>query len=119
MLKFGVVGCTGVAINTAVLYALSRLVTLPLAVSSAVAVELAVTSNYFLNESWTFSTGAASLKRFGKYNIASLAGLSLNVMTVWLLARLGLYFLVANLFGIGAGVASNYALSATWVWGRL
>ena len=64
-------------------------------------------------------TGAASLKRFGKDNIASLAGLSLNVMTVWLLARLGLYFLVANLFGIGAGVASNYALSAAWVWGRL
>jgi hypothetical protein len=63
--------------------------------------------------------GSTGAERFGKDNIASLAGLSLNVMTVWLLARLGIYFLVANLFGIGAGVASNYALSAAWVWGRL
>jgi putative flippase GtrA len=85
----------------------------------ATAVELAVASNYVLNEYWTLSTSAASLKRFGKFNIASLAGLSLNVMTVWLLAGLGLYFLVANLFGIAAGVASNYVLSTTWVWGRL
>jgi hypothetical protein len=47
-----------------------------------------------LNEYWMFSSGGASRKRFG----------------------------IANLFGIGAGVASNYAnyaLGATWVRGRL
>jgi putative flippase GtrA len=117
-LKFGAVGCTGVGVNTAALYALSRELGLPLAASSAVAVELAVISNYLLNEHWTFATRAVSVKRFAKFNLASLAGLGINVLTVWSVARLGIYFLLANLFGIVAGFASNYALSFIWVWGQ-
>lgn len=118
LLKFGVVGCTGVVLNTAALYALSRELGLPLAASSAVAVEVAVISNYLLNEHWTFATRTMSVKRFAKFNAASLGGLGINVMTVWSLAQLGIFFLLANLFGIAAGFASNYALSFIWVWGQ-
>ena len=59
-----------------------------------------------------------SLGRFAKFNTASLAGLALNVLSVWLLTRLGLYFLVADLIGIAAGFAANYAFSVRWVWAR-
>jgi putative flippase GtrA len=119
ILKFACVGCVGVGINTGALYILSRWLGLPVAAASAVAVELAVISNYFLNARWTFATQAASLRRFAKFNLASLFGLGLNVMIVWLLTRFGIYFLAANLFGIAAGFASNYVFSSIWVWGQV
>ncbi len=119
ILKFACVGCIGVGVNTGVLYVLSRLLGLPLVAASAIAVELAVISNYFLNARWTFATGVASFRRFARFNLASLLGLGLNVMVVWLLVRVGIYFLAANLFGIAAGFASNYALSSIWVWGQV
>lgn len=44
-------------------------------------------------------------------------GLALNVFAVWFLARLGLYFLAANLMGIAAGFAVNHAFDVSYVWG--
>jgi putative flippase GtrA len=117
--RFGVVGCIGAAINTAVLYLLARGLGLPVPVASALAVELAVISNYLLNDRWTFATRSPSLRRFAKFNVASLAGLSLNVMTVWLLARHGIYLLAANIVGIAVAFAANYAFSVAWVWRRV
>jgi len=116
--KFVVVGGVGTAINTAALLLLSRWAGLPLAAASALAVELAAVSNYLLNDSWTFATRAPTLRRFAKFNIAALMGLALNVFCVWLLVRLGLFFLTANLVGIMAGCTVNYAFSVSWVWGR-
>jgi putative flippase GtrA len=118
ILRFAVVGGTGVIINTSVLYMLSRWAGLPLLAASALAVELAAISNYLLNDTWTFAARSPSFGRFVKFNTASLAGLALNVLSVWLLTRLGLYFLVANLIGIAAGFAANYAFSVRWVWGQ-
>ena len=119
ILKFACVGIIGVGINTGALYIFSRWLDLPLVAASAIAVELAVISNYLLNARWTFATNVASFGRFAKFNLASLLGLGLNVMVVWLLVRLGIYFLAANLFGITAGFTSNYALSSIWVWGQV
>jgi len=116
ILKFAVVGGTGVVINTSMLYVLSRWAGLPLVAASALAAELAAVSNYLLNDTWTFAARSPSLRRFAKFNTASLAGLALNVLSVWLLTRLGLYFLVADLIGIAAGFAANYAFSVRWVW---
>ena len=118
ILRFAVVGGTGVIINTSVLYLLSRWAGLPLVAASALAVELAAISNYLLNDTWTFAARSRSLGRFAKFNTASLAGLALNVLSVWLLTRLGLNFLVADLIGIAAGFAANYAFSVRWVWGQ-
>jgi putative flippase GtrA len=118
-IRFGIVGCSGTVINTAALYLLSRGLGLPLLVSSALAVELAVISNYLLNDLWTFGTRRPSLRRFAKFNVASLAGLSLNVVTVWFLARHGICLLAANLAGIAVAVAANYAFSVAWVWRRV
>jgi len=119
IIKFGAVGCVGIATNMAILYVLFRRLGLPLAASSAVAVEFAVITNYSLNEHWTFATRAFSVWRLAKFNIASLVGLCLNVTAVWLLARLGIYFLLANLVGITAGFGTNYSLSVAWVWGKI
>ena len=114
--RFCLVGGTGTAINTGVLYLLSRGLGLPLLVSSAIAVELAILSNYMLNDRFTFAARRPSFRRLAKFNITSLAGLSVNVMIVWLLTRHGVYFLVANFVGIAVAVVVNYTFSVTWVW---
>jgi len=115
--KFGVVGFVGILINTGVLYLLSRRLGLPLVLSAGVAVELAVISNFLLNSSWTFAC-LPSLGRFAKFNVASLAGLGVNVTGVWLLTRLGIYLLAADLIGVAVGFVVNYLFSVLWVWGR-
>ena len=116
--KFVVVGGSGTVLNTAVLYLLYRWLHVPLMAASAVAVEVAVVNNYLLHDRWTFGTRSPSLRRFAKFNAASLGGLAVNVLVLWLLTRVGLHYLVANLAGIAAAFAVNCALSATWVWGE-
>jgi putative flippase GtrA len=118
ILKFAGVGVTGVIINTSILYVLSRWAALPLVAASTVAVELAAISNYLLNDTWTFALRSPSLRRFVKFNTAALGGLVLNVLSVWVLTRLELYFLVADLIGIAAAFTVNYAFSVRWVWAR-
>jgi putative flippase GtrA len=118
ILKFAIVGGTGTAINMLVLYLLYRWAGLPLGAASMLAVELAAICNYLFHDSWTFAARSPSFQRFAKFNAASLLGLALNVFAVWFLARLGLYFLAANLVGIAAGFTLNYMFSVSWVWGR-
>jgi dolichol-phosphate mannosyltransferase len=115
--KFAVVGFIGILISTGVLNLLSRRLGLPLVLSSGVAVELAVISNFLLNSSWTFAS-YTSLPRFAKFNVASLAGLAVNVAVVWLLSRLGFYLLASELIGVAVGLAVNYLFSVLWVWDR-
>ena len=116
--RFCVVGGTGTAINTAVLYLLSRGLGLPLPVSSAIAVELAILSNYMLNDRFTFGARRPSLRRLAKFNLTSLGGLGVNVVIVWLLTRHGVYFIAANFVGIAVAVVVNYTFSVAWVWRR-
>jgi putative flippase GtrA len=116
--RFCLVGGTGVVINTAVLFLLSRGLGLPLPVSSAIAVELAIISNYMLNDRFTFAARRPSLRRLAKFNVTSLGGLGVNVVIVWLLTRRGVYFLAANLVGIAVAVVVNYTFSVAWVWRR-
>ncbi|UGY90953.1 GtrA family protein [Streptomyces gobiensis] len=119
ILRFAVVGGMGAIVNTTALYLLYRWVRLPLLTASALAVELAVVHNYLLNDWWTFSVRAPSIRRFVKFNVSVLGGLAVNVFLVWLLAlHLDVYFLLANGVGIGAAFAVNFLSSAGWVWGR-
>jgi putative flippase GtrA len=118
IIKFMIVGGSGAILNTTVLYALYRWLHVPLVAASALSVELAVVNNYLLNDRWTFGARSRSIRRFAKFNASSLAGLAVNVLSVWLLTRIELHFLLANLAGIAAAFAINFALSATWVWGR-
>ena len=69
-------------------------------------------NNYLLHDRWTFAARSRSIPRFAKFNASSLGGLAVNVLSVWLLSRIELHFLLANLAGIAAAFAINFALSA-------
>ena len=54
VLKFGVVGVSGVGVNTFFLWFFTEIAEIHYLVSSPLAVELAVISNFLLNNAWTF-----------------------------------------------------------------
>jgi putative flippase GtrA len=114
--RFAVVGASGVVVNNAALLVLHGYLGVALLPATAAAVELAILHNYILHELWTFRRARPSGRRFVYFGLAALATLALNVAVVQALTRLGMYYLFANLFGITAGFAVNFAVSSTWIW---
>jgi putative flippase GtrA len=115
--KFAIVGLSGVAVNSAVLFLLYRALHVPLFPSSLVAVEVSIVTNYLLNDRWTFSRARPSWRLFAKFNLATAGALLVTPTAVWSLVHLGLHFLLANIIGITIGAALNFATSTLWVWG--
>jgi dolichol-phosphate mannosyltransferase len=115
--KFLVVGGTGLVLNNAALYAFYQMLRLPLVVASALAVALAISNNYILNDRWTFERHAASFRRFLRFSLVSLASLTITTLTLWaLVTLLDVHYLVANVVGIALGAASNFIGNLYWTW---
>lgn len=118
--RFGVVGISGVLVNTGVLWALVTLLGVHHLLAAAISSEVSILTNFVLNDRWTFADHAAEisyLRRGAHYNAVALAGmvLSLGVLAV-LVDAFGLYYLVANLIAIGASTFSNYLLNTRFTW---
>jgi putative flippase GtrA len=117
--RFGAVGLSGVAVNTAALWLLVRRAGLPLTAASAIATEIAILSNFALNDAWTFRhapRASGLLRRLLRFNAVSLGGLSLTVTALFLLNRSGLPLLPANAIAVGCAVAWNYLANSRWTW---
>jgi putative flippase GtrA len=84
---------------------------------------IAASQNYVLNEVWTFateSTGKISLRRYGKFLAASLAGLAVNAAVLaGLLASFEFPLVVIpQAVGIAAGMLFNFAASRWFIFKR-
>jgi dolichol-phosphate mannosyltransferase len=117
-IRFAVVGTSGVLVNYAVLYALVEFAGLNQLIAVALANETAILSNFVWNNIWTFSDAGRETPvwvRAARYNIFGLGGLLLSVAVLGLLTYgLGLNYLVANAFAIGAAMTWNYLSNARW-----
>jgi dolichol-phosphate mannosyltransferase len=119
--KFCVVGATGVVVDMAILYLLSDPSTLGLGLtrSKLIAAEIAIVSNFLLNDAWTFgdltrrAQGARpKLRRFLGFNAICAAGLLLNVLVLNLLFNVvGLDRYLSNAIAIVAVTGWNYWLN--------
>ncbi len=120
MLRFGLVGGSGVLVNYAILYLLAGIWGLNYLAAAAFATESAILSNFTLNNLWTFraATPGKSWARQGlRYNVFALGGLVISVaVLVALTYMLHLHYLVANVFAIGAATLWNYAANYRWTW---
>lgn len=125
-LRFSLVGLSGVAVDSAVLYACASTTGLGWNVSIAkiVASESAILNNFYWNDIWTFKGGPSFLDsaqgrffRFAKFNAACFVGILLNVLLLNLQIRwLGINLYLANLISIVLVSAINFFFCSRKVW---
>ncbi len=117
LMKFFLVGASGIIVNNLLLSALYAGARLPILLASVGAVELTIVYNYLLDNRWAFQRRDISVHRFAKFNLASLGALLVTTTTLWFLVTdVGVHYLLANLIAIGAAGFVNLG-GAAWTWG--
>lgn len=120
LLRFSIVGTSGVVVNSGILAVLVQICHLHPTLASAIATETAILSNFSFNDRWTFREFRSHLSwsnRALRYNLAAMGGLLFTVTVLGVLTNVfHVYYLVANLFATGGGFLCNYALSSRFAW---
>ncbi len=118
LIKFGLVGVSGILVNNGLLYLLTEWMGLNYKLSSPIAIELSIVSNFLLNFAWTWKDRGYKkfLPRLLKYHIsAGLTAFVFNWSFLVLLTELfHLYYILSNIIGIGLGMFSNFLLNHYW-----
>jgi len=124
--RFCLVGSCGVLVDMLTLYLLSDPSTLHwgLTRSKIIGAELALISNFLMNDAWTFAAriganrGArAKFQRFLKFNVLCGLGLVLNILILNVLFnRLGMDRYLANAIAIMVVTVWNYSLNLKLGW---
>jgi dolichol-phosphate mannosyltransferase len=144
IIKFGIVGASGVLVNLGLYALLTRAAGLGETllgknVSYAASVELSILSNFLLNDLWTFADRrghSGFFTRLGRFHVVSLIGFGVNFgvfagINLWLSAtdstivgvlKLGPFdfgnvddFIAAAL-GIGLAMTWNFLGNLLWTW---
>ena len=117
--QFLAVGATGALLDTVLLAVLHGQFAVPLLPAKIVAAEAAIVLMFFVNDHWTFKDesglGTAS-RRLLTSNTVRLAGLATGTGVLLALSSLGVWYVVANAVGLGAGFVVNYAFESLVTW---
>ncbi len=120
ILHFGLVGLTGVVVNLGVLFVLKGLLGLYDLIAVAIAVELSILSNFFLNDRFTFHDRRRGhrMQRLAQFNAVSLLALAVNLSTYTALTRLlDWHYLLAEAVAIVVAFGANYIGNLQWTYG--
>ena len=118
--KFGLVGLSGLIVNSAVLYVAAGIVGIHYLVGAAIATQASTIWNFIFSDQWVFS-GASSRggtwKRFGMFwlmnNVALLARWPL---LFFLTSIVGINYLVSNILTLVVVMLGRYAFSYAVIW---
>jgi len=120
-IKFGLIGASGIVVNSAVLWLLHEYAGLDILLASPLAIATAIFNNYTWNDRFTWNANRDNRKhsyfqRLWKYYFSAALGAFLNY-GVLLLLTFGFdwHYMLSNLVGIFTGMLSNFPLSEFWV----
>lgn len=121
--KFGIVGGSGVVVNSAILWFCHDIIGLIIPIASVFSVGISILTNFLLNDFWTWNSASAKRHSFKtrllRYYISASLGAAINYFVLIFLTEIfGMYYLIANLIGILFGTVSNFLLSEMWVFKR-
>ena len=123
VMRFGLVGVSGIGVNQGGLMLLHGVFGLPLLPSSLVAIEASILTNFYLNTRWTWKADLGGslrtwLEKAIQYHaVAVLAAVAGNVVVLMSLVSLfGVDYRIANLVGIAVGGALNYFAAEIWIY---
>jgi putative flippase GtrA len=112
--RYLLVGLAGVVVNFAVLKAVWPLLHHTPSAADAVASEVAILANYFMNTRFTFRT-RPTWRTLLQFNLVLACGSLIQVGVFTLLVDLGVYYLLANLLAIPFNTVIGFVLSQVWV----
>jgi putative flippase GtrA len=118
ILKFSIVGVSGILVNMGILFILTEYFHILYLISSIIAIEISIISNFLLNDLWTWRdrTKKKFIYRFLQYHISvGITAVLVNWGILLILTELfNVYYLISNLIGIGVGTLSNYIINDLW-----
>ena len=120
--QFAGVGFAGAAVDNVVLFLLVELTVLGPVVAKVIAWELAIVVIFVINERWTFANygqvGPRALgRRFLRSNGVRFGGflVTLSVLAI-LVYGFDVWYMAANVIGIGVGFFVNYTCESLYTW---
>ncbi len=118
-LKFCIVGASGVVVNLGALALLADALHIHTNLSSALAIEISINTNFLINEIWTFrdrrNGGEGGFRRWIQFHVVSLVGAILQ-LGVFVVANMCWLILMSDAdtpeqyFNQGAGWLESYVL---------
>jgi dolichol-phosphate mannosyltransferase len=119
IVKFGIVGASGVVVNVGCLYLLTEFARIPYFIASVIAIELSIISNFTINHLWTWrdrSEAGTLWRKIVRYHVGSgvTAFLGNYLILVALTEFFGMHYMISNLIGIAVGTFSNFLISDLW-----
>lgn len=121
MVRFILTGLVGAIFENAVLYALVEAGALSALFAAAVGKEVATLTVFVINDMWTFKevtgTQAPFTWRLVRSHLVRALGVIVSLLALYTVLRYtDLYFIAANIVGIGVGFIVNYALENLVTW---
>jgi dolichol-phosphate mannosyltransferase len=119
LIKFGIVGASGVLVNVGTLFLLTEFGGIPYFLASLIAIELSIISNFTINLLWTWrdrSEEGTLWKMVVRYHVGAGATAVLGnyVILIALTELFGMHYMISNLIGIAVGTFSNYLINDLW-----
>lgn len=119
-IKFCIVGGSGVIVNEGLLSLLTYVGGLQYQISSIIAIQASIITNFIFNNKWTFkksSNESHVMTKFAKFEGVSLIGAAINWgILVTLTEFAGMHILLSNLIGIIVATAWNYIINVFYTW---
>ena len=122
MMKFALIGLSGVFVNLGVLWVLTEKADMYYLLSAIFSIEASIISNFLLNDIWTFRDrkkkgGKKWLSRLIKFNIISSPSFPMQMVVMGILKELfGVYYMLAALMGIIVVFIWNFVANSLWTW---
>jgi len=120
--KFYLVGLSGDGVNLGLLWLLTEGFGLHYMLSAIIGIEASVITNYTLKNYITFANRKVKgsipfTSRFVRFNITSLAGITINVGALFFFTEVfGVFYILSSLIGIAMFMTWNYLVNNWWTW---
>ena len=120
VVRFGLVGASGVVVNTVVLALLTSGAGLFYVASALLATEVSICWNFALSERWVFrgTRDGGRLRRFLSFAVVNSLAFALSGPLLWaFVSGLGLHYLLGNLLSISVLMVVRFVVADKLIWG--
>ncbi|RKZ33924.1 hypothetical protein DRQ33_03240 [bacterium] len=120
LIKFCIVGITGVAVNMGLLALFREIFKFPIWLASPIAIEMSIISNFLLNDVWTWNDRRYRTMwgRLWRYHLSiGITAFGLNYPILLIMTYIfGVPYLLSNLVGICISALANFLLNHLWTY---